>query len=224
MDVTDKESIHKAVKVLDEAEGKLDILVNNAGIVGPIFPFISNRSGSDPENATMGDSLFAKSTFEQWEEVFRTNTTAPFFVTMGFLSLLERGARSREGETSSVINISSNVSAVNISLSSFAYGISKAGVDRLTVTMATEFALSKIPVRVNAIAPGVFPSNLSGPAEEVAKWMTQPLPGAFNPNPLRRAGKEHEIGTTAVYLSSSAGEYTNGIVMRVDGGTHLVNP
>jgi len=51
--------------------------------------------------------LFEQSDFETWVDVYRTNTAGPFFVTMGFLSLLEKGAHSRKGETSSVVNISS---------------------------------------------------------------------------------------------------------------------
>ncbi|KAF5364990.1 hypothetical protein D9758_008193 [Tetrapyrgos nigripes] len=222
MDVSDKQSIENAVKAVDEAEGKLDILVNNAGIFGIGFPFAVDKSA--PEHAKLGGSLFAQGSFDQWTEVLKTNTIAPYFVIMGFLSLLERGARSREGETSSVVNITSAMGAMRLSMGYFPYPVSKAGINHLTGILATEFALNKIPVRVNGIAPGAFPSEIIGTPEEVAKWITKPRPGAFNPTPLLRAGKPVEIGTAAVFLSSVAGEFVNGIIMNVDGGYSLVNP
>ncbi|KAK7460512.1 hypothetical protein VKT23_009232 [Stygiomarasmius scandens] len=220
MDVSDKESILNAAKTIEDADGKLDILINNAGILGPFYPFIFDKSA--PEHATLGDSLFSQTSFDQWKDVFQTNTFAVYFVTMGFLSLLEKGARLR-GETSSVVNISSNVSTMKLSFGSFIYGASKASVDHLTSTMATEFALSNIPVRVNCVAPGPFPSQITG-SRDVLDSMVVKMPGAINPPPLLRAGREHEIGMAVSFLSSSAGEYTNGIVMRVDGGLSLVNP
>ncbi|KAK7460511.1 hypothetical protein VKT23_009231 [Stygiomarasmius scandens] len=220
MDVSDKESIRNVAKAIEDADSKLDILINNAGISGPLYPFIFDKSA--PEHATLGDSLFSQSSFDQWKDVFQTNTFAPFFVTMGFLSLLEKGARSR-GETSSVVNISSCVATMKLSMATFIYGASKAGVDHLTSTMATEFALSNIPVRVNCVAPGAFPSQITGNSDELNGYITK-LPGAINPPPILRAGREHEIAMAVAFLSSSAGEYTNGIVLRVDGGLGLVNP
>ncbi|KAK7443200.1 hypothetical protein VKT23_015797 [Stygiomarasmius scandens] len=222
MDVTDKGSIHTAVQVIEQAEGKLDILVNNAGITGTFFPFVTDRSS--PQNANMGDSLFAQDTFDEWAEVYHTNTAGPFFVTMGFLSLLKRGACLRKGETSSVINISSGCGLSNLSMGYFNYGCTKAAIHHLTKAMATEFGLSRIPVRVNCISPGVFPSQLAGTADQVAKWITEVSPGAVNVAPALRAGREEEIGMAAVLLSSSAGEFINGIIMPIDGGHDLVNP
>ncbi|KAF5347184.1 hypothetical protein D9758_011063 [Tetrapyrgos nigripes] len=227
MDVLDKESITKAVKTINEADGKLDILVNNAGISGEWFKFVGDR---DPN---LGDLLFAESSFDKWTDILRTNTAAPFFVTMGFLSLLEKGARARKGETSSVINITSCVGTMKMVMNTFAYSVSKAGADHLTSSMATEFGLSKIPVRVNAIAPGVFSSEMTGSVyssemsgleERLVQHMKGAMPGTLTAAPVNRPGKEHEIGMAAVYLSSSAGEYTNGTIMHIDGGLNMVNP
>jgi NAD(P)-dependent dehydrogenase (short-subunit alcohol dehydrogenase family) len=69
-----------------------------------------------------------------------------------------------------------------------AYPVSKAGIDHLTTAWATEFAVHKIPVRVNCISPGPFPSDITGTAEQMASWITQPLPGFFNPIPMLRPG------------------------------------
>ncbi|THU96527.1 NAD(P)-binding protein [Dendrothele bispora CBS 962.96] len=235
MDVTSKESIRNAVHFVNRMDGKLDVLVNNAGIANgtttsTFFPFISDKSA--PEHTNLGNSLFERSTFESWEEVLRTNTVAPFFVTMGFLELLEKGAKSlghpdQSGdgrETSSVINISSAGASFKLSMNSFAYPTSKAGINHLSQSMAIEFAVNKIPVRVNCIEPGIFPSELMGTRDELEKITKETLPGGFRPAPAQRPGRDEELGMAAVFLASSAGGFTNGTVMRVDGGLALVNP
>ncbi|KAF5362897.1 hypothetical protein D9758_007107 [Tetrapyrgos nigripes] len=225
MDITDKQSIANAVKCIDETEGKLDILVNkrvSAGVTGPSFPVIIDRSATTANATSLGDALFMQDSFDQWADVFKTNTFAPYFVMMGFLSLLERGARARNRETSSVVNISSGAGTGKLLSACSAYPISKAGINHLTSVWATEFAIHKIPVRVSCIAAGIFPSELTGTAEEVAAALAiKPLPGLLSPAPLMRAGKQIEIGTMAVFLSSLAGESTNGAIIPVDGG-HLV--
>ena len=121
MDVNDKASILNAVKVIGASDGKLDVLVNklvntmmhptcsllsSAGIVGPRPPF-DNPEPSNVSGKTYGDFHFNEESFDQWKTVLSTNTIGPFFVTMGFLGLLEKGAQSRPGATSSVITISS---------------------------------------------------------------------------------------------------------------------
>ncbi|KAF5352301.1 hypothetical protein D9758_011924 [Tetrapyrgos nigripes] len=226
MDVSDKESIANAVKTIDQAEGKLDILVNNAGIGGPHFDFLQGKDA--PKDAKVGDSAFAQDSFEQWAEVFKTNTAAPYFVTMGFLSLLERGARTREGETSSVIIISSVGGVVKLLLGGVAYPVSKAGVNHLTEVLATQFALQNIPVRVNALSPGFFPSQMTEglglSSEQINQWAAVPAKGLFNAAPILRAGTQLEIGTAVAFLSSAAGEFVNGVNLPIDGGISLVNP
>ena len=118
MDVNDKVSILNAVKVIGTSDGKLDVLVNklvdtmmhptysllsSAGIVGPRSVF----DNPNPSGQTYGDFHFNEESFDQWKTVLSTNTIAPYFVTMGFLGLLEKGAHNRPGATSSVITISS---------------------------------------------------------------------------------------------------------------------
>ncbi|KAI3614030.1 short-chain dehydrogenase [Moniliophthora roreri] len=222
MDVTNKESIASGVKVIEETEGKLDILVNNAGIVGPASPFLVDKSA--PENQNLGQALFNQHQFSEWQDVFTLNSVAPFFVTTAFLPLLEKAARARgDGETSSIINISSIMGTLRTSFSAIPYGSTKAALDHLTTLLATEFALHEIPVRVNGISPGPFPSQLAGPEVVLSEVMKKPMPGAVNPSPAKRPGREEEIAAVALYLSSAGGSYTNGITIRVDGGHNLVN-
>jgi NAD(P)-dependent dehydrogenase (short-subunit alcohol dehydrogenase family) len=77
----------------------------SAGIAGRRFDLFAGKPAS--EDKPFGDSMFNEDSFEEWIEVFKTKTAGPYFVTMAFLSLLEKGARAREGQTSSVVNISS---------------------------------------------------------------------------------------------------------------------
>ncbi|THU86131.1 hypothetical protein K435DRAFT_923648 [Dendrothele bispora CBS 962.96] len=153
---------------------------------------------------------------------------------MGFLELLEKGAKSRRhsgqsgdgglGETSSVINISSSAALFKLSMNTLAYPTSKAGINYLSKSMTIEFAVNKIPLRVNCIKPGIFPSKITGTRDELEKIAKEALPGGFRPAPAQRPGRDEELGMAAVFLASSAGGFTNGIVMRVDGRLALVNP
>ncbi|KAK0199317.1 hypothetical protein DFS33DRAFT_1268745, partial [Desarmillaria ectypa] len=162
-------------------------------------------------------------TVQNWADIFALNTIAPFFVVRAFQSLLIKGAHSRLQGTSSVINISSAAAKSNMSgpFLSLAYGPTKAALEKLTLVLGTSFAGRDIPVRVNALAPGVFASQLTS-AEMLESLKTKPLPGGTAPIPARRHGSEAEMGMTAVYLAAS--DYTNGAILNVDGGATLVNP
>ncbi|KAK7045765.1 hypothetical protein VNI00_007166 [Paramarasmius palmivorus] len=192
MDVTNKESITDGVKVIEEAEGKLDILVNNAGHTGPRSLFIVDKDA--PENKNLGHALFSQQQFNEWQDVYTLNSISPFFVTTAFLPLLEKGARTRgDGETSSVINISSIAGTLRTSLSATPpkdrIRLNESCSDHMTALLATEFALHEIPVRVNGIAPGPFPSQLGGPPEVLDKMMKKPFPGNVNASPVKRHGR-----------------------------------
>ncbi|TFK46867.1 short-chain dehydrogenase [Heliocybe sulcata] len=225
MDVSNKEGVEKAVKVLREKEGKLHILVNNAGGAGPHAGFTGDPSAPERKDTeTFGRALFDFQTFEDWNNVFQLNVSALFFCTVAFMGLLQEGAKDLgEGETSSVINISSAIAIGHVSLGRFAYASSKAAVNHLTRMMATDFALQKVPIRVNAIAPGIFNSQLvesSGIPEFMAA--SKIVPGTISPAPTKRPGRSVRL-TTTLSLVATAG-YINGQIVVVDGGYHLVNP
>ncbi|KAK0506702.1 short-chain dehydrogenase [Armillaria luteobubalina] len=217
MNITDEESVKAGAKHIEGIDGKLDILVNNAGIAGPLGDphFIAKKfAATDP---------FEPETIQAWTDVFSLNTIAPFFVVRAFQSLLVKGASSCHGGTSSVINVSSVATKMNScsSLSSLAYPMTKVALDKLTLVLATSFAQRGIPIRVNSLAPGLFPSQLISP-DVLESIKTDPLPGMVAPIPAKRPGSEAEMGMTAVYLAAS--DYTNGAVLTVDGGLSIVNP
>ncbi|KAF5344788.1 hypothetical protein D9758_014435 [Tetrapyrgos nigripes] len=211
-DVSEKESISNAIKSIDQAEGKLDILVNNAGIIRTLLDVLKGRDS--PKDAKVGETAFAQDTFEEWGRIFKTNTAAPYFVTMGFVTLLEKGARARNG-TSSVINISSAGASIKLS---------PAGVNLLTQLLATQFALQNIPIRVNTISPGMFPSEgMDAAGLDINQIASQPALGIFSPAPLLRLGRPSEIGTAATFLASDSGEFVNGQNLGIDGGISRIS-
>ncbi|KAG7439080.1 NAD(P)-binding protein [Guyanagaster necrorhizus] len=217
MDITDEEAVKASAKHIEDIDGKLDVLVNNAGFAGSL---------RDPDFASKKDAAIdplEPETIQNWTDIFALNTIAPFFAVRTFQSLLIKGAHSRPQGTSSVINISSIAARLNTPGpgACMAYGVTKAALDKLTLVLGTSFAGRGIPIRVNALQPGAFASQLIGPdILEIIK--TKPAPGAVAPIPARRHGSDAEIGMTAIYLAVS--DYTNGAVLCVDGGTSLVNP
>ncbi|ESK87619.1 short-chain dehydrogenase [Moniliophthora roreri MCA 2997] len=234
MDVTNKDDIAHATQVLEEQEGKINILVNNAGHGGPFYllcdsPGINHVTYSNnmaPTKDRWSHSHFFKQyDFDAWSSTFSLNTTASFFVTMAFLDLLKKGAEA-SGSMSSVIMVSSAAgSHTKLSWNIPAYASSKAALERLTLGLASDFARNNIPIRVNGISPGPFPSQLTGDSESLnAAMKVAPLPGGINPIPQRRAGTEKEMASIAIYLASPMSSYTNGNNIIVDGGNHLVNP
>ncbi|KAK0197881.1 hypothetical protein F5146DRAFT_921297 [Armillaria mellea] len=100
-------------------------------------------------------------------------------------------------------------------------GQRKPALNQLTLVLATNFATRDIPIRVNAISPGPFASEIA-PPEFLELLKTSAMPGLVAPVPAKRHGSEAEMGMTAVLLAVS--DYTNGVILRVDGGMSLVNP
>ncbi|KAK0446567.1 short-chain dehydrogenase [Desarmillaria tabescens] len=229
MDVTDEESIKAGAKHIEEIDGKLNILVNKF-VCGYLH---SSRSYTDaflaPDaHGSRDPDLIARyatedplelETVQNWADIFALNAIAPFFVIRAFQSLLVKGAQSRPHSTSSVINISSVSVKMNMtsSVASIAYGPTKAALDKLTLVLATSFAARGIPIRVNVLAPGAFMSEQLND-----EFLEKSVPGLVKTIPAKRLGSDAEMGMTAVYLAVS--DYTNGAVLRVDGGLALVIP
>jgi len=224
MDVTDRESILHAKKVIEEKEGKLHILVNNAGQTGPVSRFLNDPSAperKDPE--TLGLALFNNESNKDWADHYSINTFPIFFVTTAFLGLLAKGSADTANYTSCVINTTSISGLMKLAQNHFAYNSAKAAASHLTKMLATEFALKNIPVRVNAIAPGVYPSEMTHAVIEGSEAVNNVGLG-IQPVPADRSGNAQEAAGTAIYLASPAGCYTNGQEIVIDGGYLAVNP
>ena len=88
------------------------------------------------------------------------HTCRYFFTAVAFLPLLS--AAHREGHTGAVINISSISGITRTTQHHFKYNVSKAATIQLTQLLAQEFRRPGVKVRVNSIAPGIFPSEMTG--------------------------------------------------------------
>lgn len=116
----------------------------------------------DPESISQH---FLKSTPDSWADTFRTNVGSIFWMSMTFLPLLAKGKEVTPGYTSQVINVSSISGYMKGSSNGqFAYASSKAAATHLGRMLATTFVGTK--VRVNTIAPGVFPSEVWLPSSK----------------------------------------------------------
>ncbi|PBK97358.1 NAD(P)-binding protein [Armillaria gallica] len=226
MDVTDKESILSATKVLEEQEGKLHILVNNAGQVGPVSLFFNQTDAPEHKDAeTLGKAMFNES-MPGWSDLYSIDVFPIFFVTMAFLGLLDKGtedcANTRPGYTANVINVTSISGLMKLAQDHFAYNSAKAAASQLSKMLSTELALKGISVRVNAIAPGPYESEMT--TDVITPEEVDRIGKGVLPVPARRAGKGEEMAGTAVYLASPAGGYMNGQELVIDGGYLAVNP
>ena len=117
-------------------------------------------------------------------------------------------------ETSgSIVNIAS-IAGLGVDKGIAAYAASKAGVIQLTKALALEWA--RYGIRVNAIAPGWFATEIN------TDYLASPAGQAIlKSNPMRRFGKDGDLDGALLLLSSGAGGYITGTTLTVDGG-HLL--
>ena len=101
------------------------------------------------------------SSFENWSDIYTTNVIAPFFLSVAFLPLLQKATERTHGWSGTIINISSISGLVRISQGHFNYNASKGAVVHLNKMLSAEVQSSGLKIRINAIAPGVFPSEMT---------------------------------------------------------------
>ena len=139
---------------------------------------------------------------ELWDKVIGVNLAGPFRLSAVV------GERMAAGEGGSIINVSSTA-AVAPGAAEVPYGAAKAGVHNLTRSLARVYAPK---VRTNCIMPGPFLTDISDAWSDEVKTAINAVV------PLGRAGEAEEIVGTALYLASDASSYTNGAIIKVDGG------
>jgi len=210
-DITDKASIDKLVKEVSSSESYLDILINNAGIAAGSL----NTEYEDPEK--LRESLFESSgDVSEWDGIFRTNVAQLFFMTTAFLPLLQKGTEREHGWSSTVINITSISGIVKVSQHHFAYNASKAAAIHLTNMLAHEVMTSNQRIRVNHIAPGVFPSEMTtNESNEIQKSHISKEKYAQKV-PAARPGRDEDMASAVLFASTN--QYLNGQSVVVDGG------
>ena len=184
-DVCNRESLETLLTAVLKRFGKVDILINCAGKIKRT-PTISL-----PE--------------EEWTAILNTNLTGTLRACQIFgKHMLERGY-------GRIINIASLNSFVALSEVA-AYAASKAGVASLTRSLAVEW--SKRGITVNAIAPGVFRTDLNAALLDSSPRGHELLMRT----PMGRFGKTEELVGAAVYLASDSSSFVTGQTLVVDGG------
>ncbi len=144
---------------------------------------------------------------EGWDKVMDLNVKTPFFLTQKLHGLLKAAASA--DHPAKVINITSVDGQRVNPWETYSYQASKAALIHLTRRMAAR--LVKDHIYVTSLAPGAFPSNMNKAARDHAERSAAGIPN-------KRVGDKWDMGGTAVYLASRAGDYTVGETVTIDGG------
>ena len=186
-DITDKKVPQKIIDYTLSKHGSIDILVNNAGVA------------QHGEMEEFSDDLLDK--------IMNINVDALFRMCRSAITPMKKQGA---GVILNIGSISGLVS--NIPQPQVAYNASKAAVHMITKSLASDFANQNI--RVNAIAPGYFRTEMTSLPKENEHW----YPTWDKMTPLGRMAETEEIGAAALFLCSPASSYVTGEVLVVDGG------
>jgi 2-deoxy-D-gluconate 3-dehydrogenase len=185
-DVTDLSDIKMIVERALEAFGKIDFLFNNAGTI---------RRAPCEEYSE-----------EDWDIVLQTNLKAPFFLAQTVArTMIARKIKGRIINTSSLLAFIGGRTIPG-------YAASKGGISQVTKSMANDWA--KYGIRVNAIGPGYFITDVTEPLVQNKERYAEITARI----PLGRWGKPEDLGGLAVFLASDASDYVTGQTIFVDGG------
>ncbi|KAL3424349.1 hypothetical protein PVAG01_03630 [Phlyctema vagabunda] len=215
-DVTKKEDLERVVAEISKKEKYINLLVTSAGISGP-------KAEPDLEDASkLKEKLLNNESFSQWSDVFNTNVSGVYFTTVSFLPLLQAGRDSHGHLSASVIVISSMSGIMSHAQGHFSYNASKGATVHLSKLMAYEF--KKLGIRVNSIAPGYFPSEMTTSESDHNQKSELPDEKIQEKGhvPNGRAGSDEEMAQGIIFLTKN--KYVNGEVIAIDGGVLLEVP
>jgi NAD(P)-dependent dehydrogenase (short-subunit alcohol dehydrogenase family) len=185
-DVSNQNDVSRLVAETTERFGSVDTLINNAGV----------SWAEMPEDMPL----------DKWQKVIDVNLTGCFLMAQA------AGRQMLKQGNGSIINISS-ISGITSSANGpfyAGYAASKAGLIGLTRELAASWG--RRGIRVNAIAPGFFPSRLADAVIDIYERSIQ------ENNMIPRIGKPGELKGITVFLASDASSYVTGQTIAVDGG------
>ncbi|TEY57686.1 hypothetical protein BOTCAL_0208g00020 [Botryotinia calthae] len=211
-DVTRKDEIARVVKEIESKEKCLCILINNAGISGATQQTEAKTAEEMKKNLFDDES----STFDDWCNTYRTNVPQLFFMATAFLPLLQKASDHQYGYSGTVINISSISGIVQSSQHHFGYNASKAAAIHLTKMLSSEIAGNGLKIRVNSIAPGVFPSEMTTGGESGQDQKSHIEKEKYEKVPAKRPGKDEDMAGAILFAATN--QYLNGQTVAVDGG------
>ncbi|MBT4520760.1 MAG: SDR family oxidoreductase [Halieaceae bacterium] len=187
LDVTRSDSVENALDRIEDKLGPITVLINNAGV-------------ADSRHCLNVDE-------PSWDFVLDTNLKGAWRMAHAVASrCVQRGL------SGSVVNIASILS-LRVKFGESSYATSKAALLQLTKSMALE--LGRKGIRVNALCPGYFKTELNDAYFESEKGQTY-----IATTPAQRLGELHELNMPLLMLASDAGSFINGAAIPVDGG-HL---
>ena len=186
-DVADDGDIERLVQATIDRHGRIDVLVNNAGV-------------GEPVPAT-----------DEPADVFRR--TVAVNLTGAFVACQQVGRHMLEQGSGAIVNVVSMLGLVGSGQIPFpSYTASKGGLVNLTRELAAEWG--RRGVRVNALAPGWFESEMTAEMfadERSMGWVRRKAP-------MGRPGHAHELDGALLFLASDASTYVTGHILAVDGG------
>jgi NAD(P)-dependent dehydrogenase (short-subunit alcohol dehydrogenase family) len=186
-DIADPEQVSKMAGAAEEAFGRIDVLVNNAGL-------------SRAAQAAILD-------LDDWRATIDVNLTGLFQLTQACVGgMLARGS-------GAIVNVASILGLVSSApIANAAYAASKGAVVQLTRELAVEWG--RRGVRVNALAPGWFASEMT---EEII-GDERSMEFLRRNSPMARMGRADELDGALLFLASDASSYVTGHTLVVDGG------
>jgi 3-oxoacyl-[acyl-carrier protein] reductase len=186
LDVSRPEAVARRLEALPEEWSAIDVLVNNAGVTA--------------------DSLLARMSLEQWQQVLATNLTGAFAVTRALVRGMMRRRGGRIIAVSSVVGLMGNVGQAN-------YAASKAGLVGFSKSLARE--LGGRNITVNVVAPGYVETAMTAELPEAAR---RDLTATIA---LKRLGSVDDVAAAVLYLASDEASYVTGQVINVSGGLYI---
>ena len=204
LNVTSEDSWKAAVAAVDRQHGRIDILVNGAGIEGDFV------RGS-PETTSL----------EEFHKVLAVNLDGTFLGCKHVLPVMRRAGRG------SIVNISSMASFLGTPAAT-SYGVSKAGVQQLTKTVAVFGSRDGLKIRCNSVHPGVIRTRmLDHIYEQIGQLANVSAAEAelmsLKQVPFGEVGEPDDVAYLITYLASDESKYVTGSEFMVDGGWHLVD-
>ncbi|ESK83879.1 short-chain dehydrogenase [Moniliophthora roreri MCA 2997] len=224
-DISVKSEAKRLANEIGSREPHVTVLFNNAGILAGQFvpPTI-------PSASAYVSAFFDSIKHEDFTNVLNTNAVGHYWMTFAFLPLLEKWKNSEEEFTKKFVPQVIMTSSMNgwtkdsaTAGLSYPYMFSKSAIGHATSSLAHE--LLPLGIRVNGIAPGLFPSEMSAPgsANEAGVSTVQASSfGRLQIPTVPTGGTRRDMGALALCLV--ANWFINGETVLIDGGTLLKHP